>query len=413
MNEHTIPTSETSRKLAPFSANTPIKRALAARRLWLVAGAAILGVVAVVGAAWWASATRGTVRYTTFPVTRGIVARAVTATGTVNPELTIIVGAAVSGIIQELYCDYNTQVKKGQVCAKLDPRPYQTVVDRNKADLAVAKAQLEKDRANAAYTKLAFERYANLIQTHATSQDIYDNAKNSHDQAVAQIAYDEATIQLRQAALDAAQVNLDYASIVSPVDGTVVSRNVTVGQTVASSFQTPTLFLIATDLAKMEVDANVSESDIGGIKPGNKATFTVDAYPKRIFEGAVTQVRQSPQTVQNVVTYDIVIGVDNSDLALRPGLTAASRIVTDERKNVMRVPNQALRYSPKDLSRAAPPDHTRVWVLRNDAPVAIAVATGLEDDSFTEIVNGDVKPGDLVITGEQLSTVNKAVGPRL
>lgn len=413
MNEHTIPTSETSRKLAPFSANTPIKRALAARRLWLVAGAAILGVVAVVGAAWWASATRGTVRYTTFPVTRGIVARAVTATGTVNPELTIIVGAAVSGIIQELYCDYNTQVKKGQVCAKLDPRPYQTVVDQNKADLAVAKAQLEKDKANAAYTKLAFERYANLIQTHATSQDIYDNAKNSHDQAVAQIAYDEATIQLRQAALDAAQVNLDYASIVSPVDGTVVSRNVTVGQTVASSFQTPTLFLIATDLAKMEVDANVSESDIGGIKPGNKATFTVDAYPKRIFEGAVTQVRQSPQTVQNVVTYDIVIGVDNSDLALRPGLTAASRIVTDERKNVMRVPNQALRYSPKDLSRAAPPDHTRVWVLRNDAPVAIAVATGLEDDSFTEIVNGDVKPGDLVITGEQLSTVNKAVGPRL
>jgi len=413
MNEHTIPTSETSRKLAPFSANTPIKRALAARRLWLVAGAAILGVVAVVGAAWWASATRGTVRYTTFPVTRGIVARAVTATGTVNPELTIIVGAAVSGIIQELYCDYNTQVKKGQVCAKLDPRPYQTVVDQNKADLAVAKAQLEKDKANAAYTKLAFERYANLIQTHATSQDIYDNAKNSHDQAVAQIAYDEATIQLRQAALDAAQVNLDYASIVSPVDGTVVSRNVTVGQTVASSFQTPTLFLIATDLAKMEVDANVSESDIGGIKPGNKATFTVDAYPKRIFEGAVNQVRQSPQTVQNVVTYDIVIGVDNSDLALRPGLTAASRIVTDERKNVMRVPNQALRYSPKDLSRAAPPDHTRVWVLRNDEPVAIAVATGLEDDSFTEIVNGDVKPGDLVITGEQLSTVNKAVGPRL
>ncbi|MGA8898385.1 efflux RND transporter periplasmic adaptor subunit [Bradyrhizobium sp.] len=413
MNEHTIPTSETSRKLAPFSANTPIKRALAARRLWLVAGAAILGVVAVVGAAWWASATRGTVRYATSPVTRGIVARAVTATGTVNPELTIIVGAAVSGIIQELYCDYNTQVKKGQVCAKLDPRPYQTVVDQNKADLAVAKAQLEKDKANAAYTKLAFERYANLIQTHATSQDIYDNAKNSHDQAVAQIAYDEATIQLRQAALDAAQVNLDYASIVSPVDGTVVSRNVTVGQTVASSFQTPTLFLIATDLAKMEVDANVSESDIGGIKPGNKATFTVDAYPKRIFEGAVNQVRQSPQTVQNVVTYDIVIGVDNSDLALRPGLTAASRIVTDERKNVMRVPNQALRYSPKDLSRAAPPDHTRVWVLRNDAPVAIAVATGLEDDSFTEIVNGDVKPGDLVITGEQLSTVNKAVGPRL
>ena len=193
------------------------------------------------------------------------------------------------------------------------------MVDQNKADLAVAKAQLEKDKANEVYTKLALDRYANLIQTHAVSQDVFDNARNAHDQAVAQIAYDEATIQLRQAALDAAQVNLDYASIVSPVDGTVVSRNVTMGQTVASSFQTPTLFLIATDLTKMEVDANVSESDIGGIKPGNKATFTVDAYPKRTFEGTVTQVRQSPQTVQNVVTYDIVIGVDNSDLALNAG----------------------------------------------------------------------------------------------
>ena len=168
------------------------------------------------------------------------------------------------------------------------------------------KPQLEKDKANLAYTKLALARYANLLQTHAVSQDSYDNARNAYDQAVAQIAYDEATIQQRQAALDAAQVNLDYASIVSPVDGTVVSRNVTMGQTVASSFQTPTLFLIATDLAKMEVDANVSESDIGGIKPGNKATFTVDAYPKRTFEGTVSQVRQSPQTVQNVVTYDIV-----------------------------------------------------------------------------------------------------------
>lgn len=413
MNEHIIPVSEISSKLASLPANPPKKHESDSKRHLLIAGAAALVVLAAVGATWWASAARSTVHYVTAPVTRGIVARAVTATGTVNPELTIIVGAAVSGIIQELYCDYNTQVKKGQVCAKLDPRPYQTVVDQNKADLAVAKAQLEKDKANEAYTRLALARYATLIQTHATSQDIYDNARNAYDQAVAQIAYDEATIQLRQAALDAAQVNLDYASIVSPVDGTVVSRNVTVGQTVASSFQTPTLFLIATDLAKMEVDANVSESDIGGIKPGNKATFTVDAYPKRIFEGAVTQVRQSPQTVQNVVTYDIVIGVDNTDLALMPGLTAASRIVIDERGDALRVPNQALRYLPGNVPRAASSDNARVWVLRNDEPVAVAVVTGLEDDSFTEIVSGDLKPGDLVITAEQLATANKAPGPRL
>jgi HlyD family secretion protein len=414
MNEHAIPASQTSSKLAPFSASPPTGREPASKRHWPIAGAAALAVLAVVGAAWWWTSGAGTgIHYLTTPVTRGVVARAVTSTGTVNPELTIIVGAAVSGIIQDLYCDFNTQVKKGQVCARLDPRPYQTVVDQNKADLAVAKAQLEKDKANEAYTRLALARYATLIQTHATSQDVYDNAKNAYDQAVAQIAYDEATIQLRQAALDAAQVNLDYASIVSPVDGTVVSRNVTMGQTVASSFQTPTLFLIATDLAKMEVDANVSESDIGGIKPGNKATFTVDAYPKRIFEGAVTQVRQSPQTVQNVVTYDIVIGVDNTDLALMPGLTAASRIVIDERNDVPRVPNQALRYTPRNLPHSTSSDHAQVWVLREDRPTAVAVVTGLEDDTFTEIVSGDVKPGDLIITAEQLATVSKAVGPRL
>jgi len=407
-NEHKI-----SSKLVPFPTAPSVRGKVDPKRYWLIAGLASSVVLAIVVVTWWVLGERGGIRYVTAEVTKGAVTHAVTATGTVNPELTIIVGAAVSGIIQGLSCDYNTQVKKGQVCAKIDPRPYQTVVDQNKAELAIAKAQLEKDKANEAYTLLAFNRYANLVQTHAVSQDVFDNAKNAHDQAAAQIAFDEATIQQHQAALDAAQVNLGYASIVSPVDGTVVSRNVTMGQTVASSFQTPTLFLIATDLAKMEVDANVSESDIGGIKPGNKATFTVDAYPKRIFEGAVVQVRQSPQTVQNVVTYDAVIGVDNTDLTLMPGLTAASRIVVDERNEVTRVPKQALRYLPKNQPRAAPSDHAQVWVLRKDRPVAMAVVTGLEDDNFTEIVSGDLKPGDSVITAEQLATANKSVAPRL
>ena len=247
--------------------------------------------------------------------------------------MTIIVGTYVSGVIQELSCDYNTQVKRGQTCAKIDPRPYQSMVDQGKANLAVAKAQLEKDKASLVYAKLTLERHATLVQTNAVSRDAYDNAKSVYDQALAQITFDEATIQQRQAVLDAAQVNLDYTNIISPVDGTVVSRNVTMGQTVAASFQTPTLFLIATDLTKMQVDANVSESDIGGIRNGNKATFTVDAYSRRAFEGTVTQVRQSPQTVQNVVTYDVVVSVDNSDLALKPGLTAATRIIVDQRSD--------------------------------------------------------------------------------
>jgi HlyD family secretion protein len=414
MNEHVIPAKEREvpGKLVPASA-IPLPKAKAGfGKHWLIAGLATLLAVAMAGAAWWALAARSPVHYVSAQVTRGAVTRAVTATGTVNPELTIIVGAAVSGVIKELYCDYNTRVTKGQVCAKIDPRPYQTVVDQNKANLAVAKAQLEKDKANLAYTKTALDRYASLLQTHAVSQEAFDNAKNAYDQAVAQIAYDEATIQQHQATLDAAQVNLDYASIVSPVDGTVVSRNVTMGQTVASSFQTPTLFLIATDLAKMEVDTNVSESDIGGIKPGNNATFTVDAYPKRTFDGTVSQVRQSPQ-FQNVVTYDIVVSVDNSDLKLMPGMTAASRVVTDQRVDVIRVPNQALRYAPNGLAGAAPPGHAQVFVLRDGRPVAVPVATGLDDDGFTEIVSGELKPGDLVITAEVIATGSKTVAPRL
>ncbi len=416
MNERIIPEpseQKISSKLVPFPVTPPIKVKPDSKRHWLIAGLASLLIVAIATATWWTFAGRSTLRYVTVPVAKGAVTRTVTATGTVNPELTIIVGAAVSGIIQELYCDYNTQVKKGQVCAKIDPRPYQSVVDQNRANLAVAKAQLEKDKANLTYSKLALDRAATLVQTHAVSQDSYDSAKSTYDQALAQITFDQATIQQRQASLDAAQVNLDYASIVSPVDGTVVSRNVTMGQTVAASFQTPTLFLIATDLTKMEVDANVSESDIGGIKLGNKATFTVDAYAKRTFEGMVSQVRQSPQTVQNVVTYDIVISVNNSDLMLMPGMTAASRIVVDQRNDVIRVPNQALRYVPSGLAGAGQSGQAQIWILRDGQPVAIPVVTGLDDDSFTEIVSGDAKSGDFVITAEQIATAKKAVMPRL
>lgn len=420
MNERIIPEpseQKLSSKLVPFPVTppvaSPVKGKVSSRRHWLVAGAAALFVAAIAAAAWWALAERSTIHYVSVPVARGAVTRTVTATGTVNPELTIIVGTYVSGVIQQLFCDYNTQVKKGQVCAKIDPRPYQSIVDQNRANLAVAKAQLEKDKASLTYTKLALDRAGTLVQTHAVSQDSYDLAKSTYDQAQAQIAFDQATIQLRQASLDAAQINLDYADIVSPVDGTVVSRNVTMGQTVAASFQTPTLFLIATDLTRMEVDANVSESDIGGIKLGNKATFTVDAYPKRTFEGTVSQVRRSPQTVQNVVTYDVVISVDNSDLTLMPGMTAASRIVIDQRDDVIRVPNQALRYAPSGLAAAAQPDHAQIWVLRDGEPVSVPVVAGLDDDSFTEILSGDVKPGDLVVTAERMATVKKAVTPRL
>ncbi len=387
----------------------PTPAATRSRKPWWIAGAA-LAIAAGVGLIWWLGSGNGDIRYSTAAVTRGAVTRTVTATGTVNPVLTIIVGSYISGTIQDIHCDYNTQVKKGEVCATIDPRPYQSVVDQNKANLEVAKAQLDKDKAALVYAQLNYDRNARLAATNAVSKDTLDNAKNALDQAKAQVGVDQATIEQHEAQLAAAQVNLDYTNIISPVDGTVVSRNVTMGQTVAASFQTPTLFLIATDLTKMQVDTNVSESDIGGIKNSNKAAFTVDAFPKRTFDGSVNQVRQSPQTVQNVVTYDVVVGIDNSDLALKPGMTAATRIVTEQRTDVIRVPSQALRYLPSgapaaaNLSNGKNTPQARVFVLRDGNPVAIPVVAGLDDDSFTEIVTGELKPGDQVIVAEQRTT---------
>ncbi len=248
--------------------------------------------------------------------------------------------------------------------------------------------------------------------------------QQAEDQAFI-VKQDEATVELDRGQVEGATFNLGYTDIVSPGDGTVVSRNVTQGQTVAASFQTPTLFLIASDLKRMQVDANVSESDIGGILEKKEASFTVDAFPKRVFQATVSQVRQSPQTVQNVVTYDVVISVDNSDLALKPGMTTEARIVTDKRADALRVPNQALRFMPKTIAAATArgvesaesanpaPNQGQVWVLRDSLPVAVPVVIGLDDDSFTEIMSGDLKPGDQVITKEQASAANSTVLPRL
>ncbi|MBW4047848.1 MAG: efflux RND transporter periplasmic adaptor subunit [Proteobacteria bacterium] len=357
----------------------------------------------VAAASWWAIHPKTQVGYVTAPATRGAVARTVTATGTVNPVLTVIVGTYVSGVIQSQYCDYNTKVRKGQLCAKIDPRPYQTIVDENMAQLAVARAQLMKDQANVEYTRTNFNRLLGLVGRGVVSQDAVDQAKSAVDQGAAQVQLDKATVQEREASLEAAKVNLGYTDIVSPVDGTVVSRNVTIGQTVAASFQTPTLFLIATDLTRMQVDANVSESDIAAINDGDKASFTVEAYSGHLFPGRVVQVRQAPQSVQNVITYDVVVAVDNTGLLLKPGMTATVGIVTAERDGVLRVPDQALRYLPTGSSVAPGSNNgrTRVWVLRDGRPVPLSIETGLDDDTYTEVVGGDLKAGDRVIVGEQ------------
>jgi HlyD family secretion protein len=387
-------------RLAPAPA-ADAKGAAAGRRTarWRLALVLLaLLLAAGLGAAWWMRRGAPSVHYLTVSASRGLIERAVTATGTVNPELTIIVGSYVSGVIQTLYCDYNTEVKAGQICAKIDPRPYQAALDQYSAQLLRDQAILAKDRTDLArYQKLSAQ---NSIARQQAEDQVY------------LVQQDEGTVKLDEALVENAKLNLGYTDIVSPVDGTVVSRNVTQGQTVAASFQTPTLFLIASDLKKMQVDTNVSESDVGGIKEGSAASFTVDAFPKRIFQGKVTQLRQSPQTVQNVVTFDAVIGVDNRDLALMPGMTASTRIIIDRRSDVLRVPNLALRYAPAGAASAAgagtstgtapgASPQPRLWVLRDGQPVGVPVVTGLDDDTFTEIVQGDLRAGDLVITGEE------------
>ncbi|MGC1458961.1 MAG: efflux RND transporter periplasmic adaptor subunit [Steroidobacteraceae bacterium] len=370
-------------------------------------------VVAGGGGVYWLTSRTPPVHYLTTAASRGDVATTITASGTVNPVVIVEVGTYVSGTIETLSCDFNTRVHKGQLCAKIDPKPYQVVVDQNQADLQVAQAQLLKDQANVVYTKVNHERIASLLSEDSASKDAADSALNAYDQSVALVALDAATIAQKRAALEAAQINLNYTNIVSPVEGTVVSRNVTAGQTVAASFQTPTLFLIATDLTKMQVDTNVSESDIAGAMAGVAAGFTVDAYPKATFQGRVAQVRQAPVSVQNVITYDVVIAVDNTALMLRPGMTATARIVTAQANNVLRVPAQALRFTPSLATKRAPGSPATagqrlIWVERDGQVIAVTVTVGITDDTYAEIRSGDLKVGDQVITSEAAAGETKA-----
>jgi len=380
---------------------------------WLVA-AVILALAGSI--AYYRTIHRQTsVQYITAPLKRGNVVVALTATGTVNPVTVVEVGTYVSGPIVHWYCDFNARVTVGQLCAQIDPRPFQVVADQAAANLAVSKAQLTKDQASLAYAKTTYERDLGLLKPGIVAQTTVDSDKSAYDQAVAQVNYDESSIQERQAEVHAAQVNLGFTRIISPVNGVVVSRNIEVGQTVAASFQTPILFLIATDLTKMQVDTSVSESDIGGVKEGDRSTFSVLPFPNRQFEGFVRQVRQAPSTVQNVVTYDVVVAVDNRDGLLKPGMTATTRIIKAEHDNVLTLPDQALRFLPegtrirrssataKDTTASASGEgsrQARVWVLRSGKPTAVPVTVGIEDGTAAEIIKGDLAQGDQVIVAE-------------
>ncbi len=371
---------------------------------WMLA----IAVIIVVAGVWYflGGSSSGT-RIVTAKVTAGPIVRSVTATGTVNPVITVQLGTYVSGPIIAIYRDYNAAVKKGELIAKIDPSSYQVTVDIARATLANSIAQLGKDTADLNYKKVTYGRNLALYKADSVSKDTLDSSYSAWQMDVAQIKLDHANIQQQTANVKAAEVNLNYTNIVSPVDGTVVSRNVDVGQTVAASFQTPTLFLIAKDLTKMQVDSNVSESDIGYVQQGQKATFRVDAFPDRDFDGVVAQVRQAPITVQNVVTYDVVVSVENPELLLKPGMTANVTIVTASKANAVRVPVDALRFAPPGEPPAdsaaldgTPGRQTRVWVLDNGKVTPVTITTGLSDGTWVEVAEGDVHAGERVVTDE-------------
>lgn len=362
------------------------------------------GIVAALAAgyAYWGDRDEsGRAGYVTESLGRGPVTATVIATGVVNPVTTVQVGTYVSGPIIALDVDFNSPVSKGQRVAKIDPAPFQVKVRSAEANLSNARAKVTKSRADLDLKRLTYERNRELRGKDLIAQNDLDTAKSNYDQALAQLALDEAGVKQAEAALQEARINLNYTDIVSPVDGVVVSRNVDVGQTVAASFQTPTLFLIAQDLTRMQVDASVSESDIGSVRDGQTALFTVDAFPGREFRGSVVQVRNAPVTVQNVVTYDVVIAVANPDLALKPGMTATVTITTGHRDDVLRVPLRALSFNP-DHGEKAPATPRRdaaptVWRLAVDGTVErVEVKTGLRDEQFVEVESSTLKPGDEV-----------------
>jgi len=357
-----------------------------------------------------------TVKYKTVKVERGAIESSVSATGTLNAVVTVQVGSQVSGTIKELYADFNSAVKKDQVIARLDQKTFIAQRDQAKANLINAGANVEKSNADLIDKKQKFDRVSKLYKEGLIAQSERDSAEAAYNAGVAQLKSAEAQVEQYKASLELAEVNLDYTVIKSPVDGIVISRNVDIGQTVAASFQTPTLFTIAKDLTKMQVNTSVDEADIGAVRVGQEATFTVDAYPELIFKGMVSQIRNAPIIVQNVVTYDVIIEVANKEMKLKPGMTANVSIVTYHGDAVFKVSNAALRFKPVEdnsLKQEKEEKGVKVWLLNNDQIKPVYIKTGVSDGNYTEIIEGDIKEGDEVIvdmTGKKNKS-NKAGAP--
>lgn len=379
--------------------------------IWILVG----GCFAIAVVAWLLSGNKKDeqVGFVTEEVAPANIQNSITATGSVEPVDTVAVGTQVSGIIDKIYVDFNSTVKKGQVLAVLDTKNLTSTLNSAKANLQSAQANLQSANAALGYQRANYNRYKALYQKGLISANDFESARLSYRQAEEQVAMIKESVVAAQESVRTAQTNLGYATIVSPIDGTIINKYVAEGQTVAASFSTPELFGVARDLKKMQVLADVDEADIGDVRPGESATFTVDAYPDDQFQGTVQQVRLGGSTSNNVVTYKVVISTSNADLKLKPGMTANVTIYTQQKSGVLSVPTKALRFTPaketvgkmkiKDIGNAK----NKVWTIEGNNIVAHQVNIGMSDGTHTQIVSG-VKQGQKVITGVDVKTDDAA-----
>lgn len=358
------------------------------------------------GAVWFARSRAGhravTPRFDAVAVDRGPIRAKVTATGTVNPIKTVQVGTQVSGTVRSLGADFNSVVDAGQVIAQIDPRLFEAAVNQARANLLVAQANTRKARSAAVDARRLARRNHELAAQQLVAQQTADTTEANALVAEAAVDAAQAAEVQARAALDTAALNLSFTKIVSPIRGTVITRNVDVGQTVAASFASPTLFLIGEDLTKMQVDTNIAEADVGRLAAGMPATFTVDAYAGETFRGVIREIRSSPQIIQNVVTYDAVVDVENPGQRLKPGMTANLEVVYADREDVLRVANAALRFHPRAAQVGVPPvpplGRKLVWVVRGDRLAAAMFTPGVSDGTWTEVLGGDLERGDRAAT---------------
>lgn len=337
------------------------------------------------------------VEYRTVPIEKRTITQIVEATGTIEPVNIVDIGSTVSGLISDIYVDYNSEVEKGQILAQMDISLFEAQLKQATANINNAKATLAKNQAILEYDTKTYKRYKNLYERNLVSKNDLDSAESAYKSDLAQVASAKAAIMQAQANYDTASANMRFTKIISPVKGIVISREVEVGQTVAASFQAPVLFKVAENLDKMKIETSVSEADIGKVKEGQEVDYTLDGYPDSTFKGIVTQVRLSPTTESNVVTYTVIIEVENEDGKLLPGMTANVSIITDKKENILTVPNTALKFTTADNKQKY--DHKGIWIDKKGKPFRINIETGASDDSYTEIITTEVKDGTLVYTG--------------